>query len=142
MKFVALLSLLVVTNIYAGEFPKNSLLTCNVVVNNHSNIIKIGIQDLGTSKAKLLNLGKTEEQGPILFSEKNKEVGSNMNAQGGDLRVDKNTIELHGDDDGCSYIKLVLFKDSEYTHGWASESGSEVPHWYSKAVSCNVSELK
>ncbi len=142
MKYLAMVALLIVSNLNATTFPKKALLECKIVVTPKSvNVLKIGVENLGTPKASLINLATNENEGPILFSKKNKEVGSQMNDQGGDIRVNEKTIEFHGDGDGCTYIRLVLFKDTGYTRGWASESGSEVPHWYTKDVSCKVSAL-
>lgn len=142
MKFIAIAALLFVSQVNAATFPKHSFLECKIVVNKKSvNVIKIGVENLGTPKASLINLAKNEDEGPILFSKKNKEVGSQMNDQGGDIRVGEKSIEFHGDGDGCTYVRLVLFKDSGYARGWASESGSEVPHWYTKDVSCKVSAM-
>lgn len=121
--------------------PKKSRLDCTIKVNGNKNTVSFAVSDLGSLDAALLTLGATDDEGPILQGEDNQEISS-MNDQGGDLRVDDKTLELVGDGDGCTFVRIVLYKSTGYKRGWASESGSEVPHWYTKDVRCTVKAME
>ena len=103
--------------------------------------MSFAVENLSLPKAMLLSLGATDEDNPILEGKDNVEINV-MNDQGGQLDVGENALTLYGDGDGCSFIRLVLYKDSGYTRGWASESGSEADHWRTTDVSCTVKSLE
>lgn len=140
MKTLALV-LLIAGFAKADTFTKKSVISCTIKVKNSVNTLKIGIANLGTRNAKLINLAKNEEEGPILQGKNNKEIKS-MNDQGGAMGIStEGNLELAGDGDGCTYVTVVLYKNAGFTRGWASEKGSEVPHWYTKDVVCKVTSL-
>jgi len=121
-------------------FANKSRLDCVIKVNGHKNTVSFAVAKLGQPDAELLSLGAKEEDGPILEGKDNQEINS-MNDQGGDMRFDGKTLSLIGDGDGFSIIEIALFADTGYTRGWASESGSNNPHWHSTDVSCTVKSL-
>jgi hypothetical protein len=125
----------------AQQFPVKTRIDCKIKVNGHLNTVAIGIKNLGTEDAELLNLGRTEEEGPILQGANNREITS-MNDQGGAMGVDERTISFAGDGDGCTYVTITLYKNTGYTRGWASEVGTEVPHWYTRDVRCTVRAIR
>jgi hypothetical protein len=122
-------------------FAAKSRIDCVIMVNGGKNTVSFAVAKLGTRKAELLSLGETENDGPVLTGENNTDIGT-MNGEGGDMHVSKETIELIGDNDGCNFVRIVLYKNSGYTSGWASESGTEVAPWYTKDVACTVKEMK
>ncbi len=113
--------------------------TCKAKENNQTVTVKFAIRNLATPKrATLLNLGH-EESEPILVTPNTLKNGYRptmtiLNDQGGDLRMKDDRILLYGDGDGYTYVDLVLFKNTGYTHGYARAYGSG-DTWYQK-ISC------
>ena len=121
-------------------FPGKSRIDCEILVAGRRNILSFAVTGLGGPGAELLSLNPGDDYAPIIEGKDNHDIRS-MNDQGGELRADEKTLVLVGDGDGCSYVRLVLFKNSGYTRGWASESGSETPNWYTADVTCSVKAL-
>jgi len=135
----------------SAAFPKKARIDCDIKVkdpadntgNLHLNTVAFAVANLGTPKAELLSLNPIPEDDypqPIIQGANNQEIQS-MNDQGGQMFVDKDTITLFGDSDGCSEVFITLYKDAGYTRGWAKETGSDAPNWYTNDVVCKVSEL-
>lgn len=123
-----------------AALPRKARIECAIRVNGSLNTMAFGVRGLGTTGAGLLPLNSDPQKGPIEQGEANREIYA-LNDQGGDLRVADDRLVLVGDSDGFSYVKIVLFRDSGYTRGWASESGSEAPNWYTRDVFCAVRPL-
>ncbi len=123
-----------------GVFAGKSRLDCDIRVAGRSNTVSFAVAGLGGPGAELISLNPGDDYAPIIEGKDNHDIRS-MNDQGGELRADENTLVLVGDGDGCTYVELVLYKNSGYTRGWASESGSETPNWYTSEVVCSVKAL-
>ncbi|HOX22790.1 MAG TPA: hypothetical protein PLL10_04940 [Elusimicrobiales bacterium] len=131
----------------APVFSEKSRIDCVIMVNGNKNIVTFGVYKLGTPEMKLLRdvpwytyVEDEMKECPIFEDKNNKEINS-LNAQDGDMRFNDTALALIGDGDGCSFQQVLLYKNTGYTRGWASESGSEVPHWYTKDVVCTVKPM-
>jgi hypothetical protein len=98
--------------------------------NNSENIkIEFLIEYLGTDKARLVEHPKADkDKGPI-FVKPEIVTGryshmTNLNAQGGDLKVFDDKIILFGDGDGYTFVDLVLYKNQDYQRGYVKVYGS------------------
>lgn len=140
-------TLFVTAALFSGlSYAQNvSTITCKVneVINDEKTEIKVEflVKNLGSNKAELIQHPKAQEDmGAILVTpEEIKGQYANMthlNGQGGDLRVNKDSIRLFGDGAGYTFVDLVLYKDSGYKKGFVRVSGSG-DQFYQK-LNCTV----
>lgn len=130
--------------------------SCDVKEDGKTVNVKFAVKDLDPEEAKgeLVEYpGADENMGLILVSpeklSKNKwSKMSNLNGQGGDLRVRANgDIFLFGDGDGYQYTDFVVWYDGEdeldYREGYVRDYGSayaEGEETFKQFVKCTVSK--
>jgi|GEM_PF-4778506 len=123
----------------AADFPERARIDCAIVVDGGRNTVSFGVENLGSLSARLLPLPGTPAGKPVIQGEENRAIRS-MNDDGGHLRAAGSTIQLFSDPAG-SNVKIFLTISSGYTRGWASGFGDESDSWYTKDVSCSVSDM-
>lgn len=136
MKFLSVLTFafLIASSAFAAK-PDITYFSCSVKEGKAEVTVKFAIKDLNPerSKGELVQYpGADEDTGMIFVSpEKSGDhytMMSNLNGQGGDLRIRQNgDIYLFGDGDGYQYTDLVLFYDGEeigYREGYVRDYGS------------------
>lgn len=142
----------------ASAFAKDNItyFSCDVNEGKKAVSVKFAIKDLNPEEAKgeLVEYpGADENSGLILVTpeklDKNKwSKMSNLNGQGGDLRVRANgDIFLFGDGDGYQYTDFVVWYDGEdeldYREGYVRDYGSayaEGEETFKQFVKCTASK--
>lgn len=122
-----------------------STITCNVneILENKTIPVKVEflVANLGSNNAELVQHPQAEdEMDAVLVSPRTTGEQwtsmTNLNAQGGDLRVSDDKIVLYGDGAGYTFVDFVLFKNTNYKKGYVRVYGSGV-QLYQK-VNCSV----
>ncbi|MFA6237632.1 MAG: hypothetical protein WC635_09930 [Bacteriovorax sp.] len=134
-------ALLVTSFSLFAKDAKISTITCMVkepINKTKTQNIKVEflVKNLGSSKAELVEHPRASDYGAILVLPDEGTNMNNLNGQGGDLRIEGDTIRLFGDGDGYTFVDLVLTKKSNYEKGFVRVSGSG-DKFYTK-ISCTV----
>ncbi len=124
--------------------------TCHVSEAGKNMEVKFAVKDMAYKRYALVDLKPVFEGGPISITPKEIKKGvestlNALNAQGGAIAVGKTRLVLTGDDDGVTLVHFVLFKNSDYKHGYVRVSvdtppGAKDPSWYGTVICNRISE--
>ena len=129
---------LMVFGFCAGTFADTHLFECKLKEKGHSVTVRFGVApSLDPKEARLVEVKGSTEYEPIVIEPKringDQPTIGTLNGQGGDLRMAKSALTLFGDDDGVQYAWLVLYKNSNYTKGYAKFEGPRgKDNWYQR----------
>ncbi len=129
IKITSIIVFLLSFNAYSFTTKFSCIVSENFGNNSKNITVEFVISDLGTDKARLIEHPKADrEKGPILIRPEivtgRYSHMTNLNAQGGDLKVFDDKIILFGDGDGHTFVDLVLYKNQEYQRGYVKVYGS------------------
>ncbi|OFZ19650.1 MAG: hypothetical protein A2X94_16450 [Bdellovibrionales bacterium GWB1_55_8] len=138
---------LLVTGLWAASASANSVerkFVCELT-RIPTQVFTFSVKGLGTEGVELAPQNSPKAEGPVFTRSRNTTLRllvETLNGQGGDPRTIRKGLHLFGDDVGCNFADLVLYKNSGYRLGYLSAryvcGGNPNESFYS-TVRCSVS---